>query len=186
MGPRPDNVPEDWVIDHIDRDRFNNTRENLRWVSPSFNAFNAKRPDSGVSRFRGVHLSEQANRFRAKGAGGVHIGNFSSSARPQSLRQPSTYYAVCKWAETSDLLFTRDQLARRFAVSERACRYQENTQEALLPAPITTKSTGVDKTRSGPSEQGMERNIWGLQTFEAALRLRGTCQGFTRKRVEGT
>jgi hypothetical protein len=66
MGPRPDNVPEDWVIDHIDRDRFNNTRRIFVGLA-SFNAFNAKRPDSGVSRFRCPFCPEQANRFRAKG-----------------------------------------------------------------------------------------------------------------------
>lgn len=36
----PAHVPEDWVIDHADRNRLNNTRGNLRWVSRSFNAWN--------------------------------------------------------------------------------------------------------------------------------------------------
>jgi hypothetical protein len=34
----PCDVPEDWVIDHKNRNKLDNTRENLRWVSRSFNA----------------------------------------------------------------------------------------------------------------------------------------------------
>jgi hypothetical protein len=177
MGPRPDNVPEDWVIDHIDRDRFNNTRENLRWVSPSFNAFNAKRPDSGVSRFRGVHFCpEQANRFRAKGAGGVHIGNFSSER--EAAIASATFYVrkYGKWAETSDLLFTRDQSSpgALLSLKELADIKRTIAQEALLPAPmITTKSTGVDKTRSGLFRARYGTQYLGVfKTFEAALAVR--------------
>jgi hypothetical protein len=36
---RPCDVPEDWVIDHKNRNKLDNTRENLRWVSRSFNAW---------------------------------------------------------------------------------------------------------------------------------------------------
>ena len=35
--PNPDNLPE---VDHIDRDKSNNSVENLRWVTKSQNAFN--------------------------------------------------------------------------------------------------------------------------------------------------
>jgi hypothetical protein len=30
MGPRPNDVPADWVIDHKNRNKLDNTRENLR------------------------------------------------------------------------------------------------------------------------------------------------------------
>lgn len=52
MGDRPADVPEDYVIDHRDRVKLNNTRENLRWVPESFNIWNYERPRSGT--YRGV------------------------------------------------------------------------------------------------------------------------------------
>jgi hypothetical protein len=66
--------------------------------------------DSGCFALQGCPFCpEQANRFRAKGAGGVHIGNFSSGARPQSLRQPSTYASMAV-GRNQRLLFTRQAL----------------------------------------------------------------------------
>jgi hypothetical protein len=159
MGPRPDNVPEDWVIDHIDRDRFNNTGESSLGLA-NFNAFNAKRPDSGVSRFRGVHFVQSrriASELKARcshwqlqlGARGRN--RFGNLLRTQVASGPKP--ATCCSLATNP---------RQALCSERACDIKRTRQRALLPAPmITTKSTGVDN-QIGP-EQGMERNIWGLQ-----------------------
>jgi hypothetical protein len=42
--PNPDNLPE---VDHIDRNKLNNTIENLRWVDKFINRRNQKRYDEG-------------------------------------------------------------------------------------------------------------------------------------------
>ena len=52
IGARPDGIPEDYVVDHIDRNKRNNRRANLRWVSTSFNIWNTFK--QGSSRYKGV------------------------------------------------------------------------------------------------------------------------------------
>ena len=52
IGARPDGIPEDYVVDHIDRNKRNNRRANLRWVSTSFNIWNAV--TQGSSQYKGV------------------------------------------------------------------------------------------------------------------------------------
>jgi hypothetical protein len=63
MGPRPADVPETWVIDHADRNKLNNTRENLRWVSKSFNAWNKKTTTNKFSDFRGVWYCKKSMKW---------------------------------------------------------------------------------------------------------------------------
>ena len=40
MGPRPADVPEDYVLDHANRQKHDVSRPNLRWVTRSFNNWN--------------------------------------------------------------------------------------------------------------------------------------------------
>lgn len=54
IGDRPADVPSDWVVDHIDNNKLNNCRSNLRWVSESFNAWNKPNRKGCSSKFRGV------------------------------------------------------------------------------------------------------------------------------------
>ena len=57
MGDRPHDISSDYVIDHIDRNKRNDHFKNLRWVSASFNSFNAIQINrTKSSRFRGVQL----------------------------------------------------------------------------------------------------------------------------------
>ncbi len=66
IGARPDGIPEDYVVDHIDRNKCNNRRANLRWVSTSFNIWNidvkkgCSRLQAGESRRR--HRGRQLHR----------------------------------------------------------------------------------------------------------------------------
>jgi hypothetical protein len=130
MGPRPDNVPEDWVIDHIDRDRFNNTGESSLGLA-NFNAFNAKRPIQ-VFYASGVSICpEQANRFRAKGAGGVHIGNWLER---EAAIASATFY-VRKWQVGRNqrlAVHSRPILARRFALKELAISREHAKESSCL------------------------------------------------------
>lgn len=48
-------------VDHIDRDRLNNSLENLRWVSSSMNARNRSLSCVNTSSVKGVHMHKYRN-----------------------------------------------------------------------------------------------------------------------------
>lgn len=48
------NPPDDMVVDHIDRNGLNNTRDNLRICSPSSNSLNIKRSNINDDKIRGI------------------------------------------------------------------------------------------------------------------------------------
>jgi HNH endonuclease/NUMOD4 motif len=61
--PNPDNL---LYIDHIDGDKLNNKVENLRWATRQQNNFNAtKYRKHTSSKYKGVRLHTQCNKFRA-------------------------------------------------------------------------------------------------------------------------
>ncbi|ASU03315.1 hypothetical protein [Pseudoalteromonas phage J2-1] len=51
-------IPEGYIIDHIDRNRSNNSSENLRLVTNQENCFNTK-GSKGTSKYKGVHLTSR-------------------------------------------------------------------------------------------------------------------------------
>lgn len=53
------------TVDHIDRDKLNNTRENLRIVSLTENLFNAKKQLKVTSKFKGVSWCKRDERWVA-------------------------------------------------------------------------------------------------------------------------
>lgn len=59
------NPPEDLQIDHIDGNRLNNCRENLRICSHAENQRNRSRNSTNTSGFKGVSWDKQRERFRA-------------------------------------------------------------------------------------------------------------------------
>ncbi|CAL8469598.1 g9139 [Coccomyxa elongata] len=100
MGERPVGVPAEYVIDHKDRDKRNNTRENLRWVSASFNIWNAVRP--GGRRFRGVRL--ERGRWVAMFKRKI-VGRFEEEREAARAVAREAIREWGEWAEESDLLF---------------------------------------------------------------------------------
>ena len=67
-----------WV-DHIDRNKLNNTRENLRYVTPQQSNFNkgAQRQKMGI--YKGVHWNKKDKRWRAEICVNrkiMHLGNY--------------------------------------------------------------------------------------------------------------
>lgn len=51
------------VVDHINRDPLDNTRDNLRLVSYSTNRLNSKKNSNGHSQFRGVYFDKRKQQF---------------------------------------------------------------------------------------------------------------------------
>jgi len=60
------NPPVGIQVDHIDGDRLNNCRKNLRLATHAEQAQNRKANSVGVSRFRGVHWSKSEKKWQAR------------------------------------------------------------------------------------------------------------------------
>ena len=58
IGARPSDVPEDYVVDHANRQKFDVSRPNLRWVTCSFNVWNRDTPRSSTNPYKGVRLDK--------------------------------------------------------------------------------------------------------------------------------
>lgn len=103
IGARPDGIPEDYVVDHIDRNKRNNRRANLRWVSTSFNTWNIIVKSSKRSQFKGVTWDK---------AGNCWSTSFCKRQQGRYRDEREAALAVAKaaikkwpkWAPTSDLL----------------------------------------------------------------------------------
>lgn len=59
-------VDGDQIVDHRDRDRLNNTRENLRVCDHTLNNGNLPKRRGCVSRFKGVSWSKQKAKWHAR------------------------------------------------------------------------------------------------------------------------
>lgn len=73
--------PKNKVVDHINRDRLDNRRENLRFVSQHINSLNTGMFSHNTSGHRGVVWDASRNKWvaRAKIAGKeVHLGRFEN------------------------------------------------------------------------------------------------------------
>ena len=75
--PNPNNLP---VIDHIDKNKLNNSLNNLRWVSISQNSYN-KKCKNNTSKFRGVAWDKDNNKWKVSiyiSGKSKHIGMFKT------------------------------------------------------------------------------------------------------------
>jgi hypothetical protein len=59
--PNPDNLPQ---IDHIDRDKSNNTKSNLRWISGVHNCYNRGKRNDNTSGHMYIHYCKKNNYWR--------------------------------------------------------------------------------------------------------------------------
>jgi hypothetical protein len=177
LGERPCDVPEDWVIDHKNRNKLDNTRENLRWVSRSFNAWNAVRKDSAkmTSRFRGVTLVINKNgaKWRACALNKVTIGHFDTEreAAIASAKEYVRTYGVL--AETSDILFSADQSVPGALLSlHELVEIKRAIAENPTPYIPNTKTTGVYKVRQKWEVVFRHDRLGIFETHDAAVAFR--------------
>ncbi len=73
--------PDGFCVDHIDGDRLNNQRANLRWVTAAENARNRAAQRNASSRFKGVNWNKAAQCWEANiryGNTRIRLGRFAS------------------------------------------------------------------------------------------------------------
>ena len=117
IGPRPSDVPEDFVIDHANRDILDVSRDNLRYVPVDFNLWNKACKREGS--YRGVayhaHSGKWSALFRRQ-----HSRMFDD---PRSAFMAYASAVVQTWpdlASTSDLLVGEGLLSREEMASIQA------------------------------------------------------------------
>jgi hypothetical protein len=89
-------APAGSLVDHVDGNRLNNTRSNLRLATPSQNAANS-RDRTRKSGFRGVYPHTQTGRWIAQisiGGRPKHLGIFDE---PQAAARAYDVAARAKW-----------------------------------------------------------------------------------------
>ena len=104
MGPIPDGFDK---IDHIDNDKLNNTRGNLRFVTNSQNSQNKGKRDGTSSVYIGVHWSKKAQKWEAN-SGGIFLG-YHKYAKDAAKKYDT--YVLLKFGElgrTNNLVFFED------------------------------------------------------------------------------
>ena len=60
------NAEKGQIVDHINRNTYDNRKANLRFVNKSQNAFNSKRRTTGISGTTGVYWSKVKNKWTAR------------------------------------------------------------------------------------------------------------------------
>lgn len=74
---------EGLVADHINRDKLDNRRENLRLVTPRLNAINSKRRSDSRALYKGVKAAK--GRWQAR-IGRVHLGTYDTPEQAAAVR----------------------------------------------------------------------------------------------------
>lgn len=84
------NCPPGMVRDHIDGNRLNNTKENLRVVTPSQNMFNRKRSATNQSGQNGVYFHKETGKWAAEikaEHAKIYLGLFSDKEQAIEARK---------------------------------------------------------------------------------------------------
>lgn len=132
IGERPNDIPLEWVIDHKDRDKFNNCQSNLRWVSQSFNNWNVS--IEGKSKYKNVMWEKNKKKWRSTFLG-KHLGYFDDERK---AGWASAQAAIKEWgllAAESDLLVGPDLFSREDV--------QKMQEEIAVVVPVRELPKGV-------------------------------------------
>jgi len=84
------------IVDHLDGNKLNNQRDNLRLVSQSENMQNANKRVSGTSKYKGVAYNSRDSNWSAQFnhpvAGKVHLGYFDTELA--ATKACNTYVSI--------------------------------------------------------------------------------------------
>ena len=81
-----DSIPEGLVVDHINRNKLDNRRENLRLVTRSENSYNSGMRKNNTSGYKGVDYHNNRNQYRAR-FGTKHLGWFNTKEEAIAARE---------------------------------------------------------------------------------------------------
>lgn len=146
-------IHDDYVIDHINGNRLDNRRENLRVVTKRSNAANSKSRSGSTSKYKGVSLDSSRNKWISSiqlNGKTNHIGRFESeedAAKAYDLR------AWTEYGEFARLNFPEIELPpRMFAY--------------IVPAASYPAQTGAAKAHFGENGMVPYRAYWALKTAQ--------------------
>ena len=97
-------TPKGLFTDHVDENRLNNQKHNLRTATKSQNGFNRGKNKNNTSRFKGVCFNSQNNNFRARiQAQGVRLelGSFPTATKAATAYADKSAELHGEFARTS-------------------------------------------------------------------------------------
>lgn len=94
------NPKNDEQVDHINRNRLDNRRENLRIVTPHQQRFNMSKPKNNTSGYKGVSWSEERKKWVAQiqiNGKNVPLGRYIDIAEAINARKEAErrYFIIC-------------------------------------------------------------------------------------------
>lgn len=174
IGSRPANLPDDWIIDHANRDKMDATRENLRYVSRAFNNWNSVKPSS--AKYRGVTFCRRTCKWRARFLQ-KNLGYFD--------KEYDAGYAYAKaviekwqWAQGSDILFGDDKLPLSDMIRIKTDlakdeRFDKSCRKTLPKGIHRRRNSSLYRARIGSIEVGYfktaEEAVIALEAKRAAI-----------------
>ena len=111
MKERPERIPQDWVIDHINRNPLDCRKINLRWVSLSFNSWNTTIQKTCSSRFRNVTWNKDSKKWQVRFLG-KGKGYYKNERDAAYVAAKAAMKEWPLWASSSDLLIGENLLTR--------------------------------------------------------------------------
>jgi hypothetical protein len=95
-------IPDDCYVDHINRNKLDNRRENLRIASKGENAINSKVPSNNTSGFKGVTWDKSKGKWQAQimyQQKYIHIGRYTNLADAVEARRIKAVELFGEFAE---------------------------------------------------------------------------------------
>jgi hypothetical protein len=129
---------ENYIIDHIDNNRLNNTRENLRFANKSQNSQNAPKLKETTSKYKGVHWQKDCKKWRCRsnGSGNIHLGLFDNEIDAGKQYDTYVFLKYGPNAKTNGLIQYND--IKHIEIESLVCKRKDNG----LPMYIMKVKTG--------------------------------------------
>ncbi|ATO12207.1 AP2 domain-containing protein [Bacillus velezensis] len=100
------NPPKGFVIDHINRDRLDNRRDNLRIATASQNIANSIKPSTNSSGYKGVQYRKDQGRWRAcirVNKKPISLGQYDSAEKAARAYNAAAIKYFGEYARLNDL-----------------------------------------------------------------------------------